>query len=65
MLKKLNFNNETIQHLIKDETELVAKTGSWELNLSTKELFWSTGVYRILEIEPNTKNSIAELELEL
>jgi PAS domain S-box-containing protein len=65
MLKKHNFNNETIQHLIKDETELVAKTGSWELDLSTNELFWSKGVYRIIEIEPNTKNSIVDLELEI
>lgn len=36
-----------------DQTESVAKTGNWELDLISNELYWSKGVYRILEIEPS------------
>ncbi|RAK22677.1 PAS domain S-box-containing protein [Flavobacterium aquaticum] len=51
MLEKFNYSIEII-----DQTETVAKTGSWELDLISNELFWSNGVFRILEIEPiNTK----------
>ncbi len=38
-----------------DQTERIAKTGSWQLNLVTNELYWSKGVYRILEMEPTTE----------
>lgn len=48
MQKSNNFNTEII-----DQTETVAKTGSWELDLISNELYWSKGVYRILEIEPS------------
>jgi PAS domain S-box-containing protein len=40
--------------LLLQQTEVLAKTGSWELNLSTNELYWSEGVYRILEMEPTS-----------
>ncbi|OGS62513.1 MAG: hypothetical protein A2X07_10010 [Flavobacteria bacterium GWF1_32_7] len=36
-----------------EQTESVAKTGSWHLNLVSNELYWSKGVYRILEMEPS------------
>lgn len=48
MQKSNTFNTEII-----DQTETVAKTGSWELDLISNELYWSKGVYRILEIEPS------------
>ena len=38
-----------------DQTESVAKTGSWQLNLVSNELYWSKGVYRILEMEPSNE----------
>jgi PAS domain S-box-containing protein len=65
MLKIQNFNDGVFLDSIMDQTELVAKTGSWELDLNTKELFWSKGIYRILEIEPVSKNPNADIELEI
>jgi len=50
MQKNNTFNTEII-----DQTELVAKTGSWELDLISNELYWSKGVYRILEMEPSNE----------
>jgi len=34
------------------EAQQLAKMGSWELNLDTGELWWSSEVYRIFEIDP-------------
>ncbi|MQP52008.1 MULTISPECIES: PAS domain-containing protein [unclassified Flavobacterium] len=65
MLEKYNFNDEIIQHFIIDQTELVAKTGSWELDLLTNDLYWSKGVFRILEREPETKKLNISMELEI
>ncbi|MDP5097316.1 MAG: PAS domain-containing protein [Flavobacterium sp.] len=65
MLEKYNFNDEIIQHFIIDQTELVAKTGSWELDLLTNDLYWSKGVFRILELEPETKKLNISMELEI
>lgn len=53
MIERKNSNYDNKDRYIIDQTELIAKTGSWELNLITNELFWSDGVYRILEKEPN------------
>ncbi len=36
------------------QTEAIAKTGSWELDLQTQELYWSDGVYMILEYPPQS-----------
>jgi PAS domain S-box-containing protein len=65
MLEKYNFNDEIIQHFILDQTELVAKTGSWELDLVTNDLYWSKGVFTILEREPETKKLNISMELEI
>lgn len=53
MIEKHDSNYNSKDHFIIDQTELIAKTGSWELNLITNELFWSNGVNRILERESN------------
>lgn len=36
------------------QTETIAKTGSWELDLKTQELYWSDGVFMILGYEPQS-----------
>lgn len=36
-----------------NEVEHISKTGTWNLNLTTNELFWSDGVYHMLGYEPN------------
>ncbi|MBY0348498.1 MAG: PAS domain-containing protein [Hydrotalea flava] len=40
------------EKLLLAQTEELAKTGSWELNLVTNVLYWSDGVFKILEYEP-------------
>jgi PAS domain S-box-containing protein len=51
----LSVNNEMIarEKLLLMQTEELAKTGSWELNLITNTLYWSDGVFKLLEFEPN------------
>ncbi|MCH8557692.1 MAG: PAS domain-containing protein [Balneolia bacterium] len=39
---------------ILEETETLARTGSWELNLKTDELICTNGVYHILDTEPGS-----------
>ena len=60
-----NINLEIFNHFVSDQSELDTKTGSWEINLITNELFWSEGIYKIIERESETKklNSISELEI--
>ena len=36
-----------------EEIEILSKTGSWEIDLKTKEVFWSKGVYKMLGYEAN------------
>lgn len=60
MQKSNTFNAEII-----DQTETVAKTGSWELDLISNELHWSKGVYRILEIEPSAEKLNINVGLEV
>lgn len=64
MLEKHKADNKTIEHQIKDQTEEVAKTGTWELDLATNELYWSNGVYRILEKEPDNRKINISIGLE-
>ncbi|WP_167516892.1 PAS domain-containing protein [Hydrotalea flava] len=40
------------EKLLLQQMEELAKTGSWELNLDTVALYWSDGVFKILEYEP-------------
>ena len=58
-------NDEIVKHFIADQSELTSKSGSWELNLITNELFWSEGIYKIIDREPNSKklSSVSELEI--
>ncbi|WP_186776452.1 hybrid sensor histidine kinase/response regulator [Rubripirellula reticaptiva] len=41
-----------------ERTSRMAKVGGWELDLRTKELFWSTETFRIHEIEPTSPPSL-------
>lgn len=38
-----------------DETQSIAKTGSWSMDFSTEELYWSREMYKIYEIDPSIK----------
>lgn len=38
---------------ILNETQAVAKTGSWELDITTNSLYWSAEAYRIFEMDKN------------
>lgn len=49
--KKLLKKNLT---LLFEQTESIAKTGSWELNLKDQSLFWSDGVFEILGYAPQS-----------
>lgn len=35
-----------------NQTEELAKTGTWILNLKTNEIYWSAGVYKLIESSP-------------
>lgn len=48
----MSLPNPQRDHLLLQQTEAIAKTGSWELDLATNELYWSEGVYRMLDMEP-------------
>src|SRR5690606_25767292 len=49
--KKLLKKNLT---LLFEQTESIAKTGSWELGLKDQSLFWSDGVFEILGYAPQS-----------
>ncbi len=38
----------------------LAKVGGWELDLETETLTWSEGAYRIHEVDPSTRPSLAQ-----
>lgn len=38
-----------------DETQSISKTGSWSMDYSTGELYWSREMYKIYEIDPSVK----------
>lgn len=42
------------------QAEQVARIGSWELEVGSRQLYWSEGVYRIHELEPGTPISIEQ-----
>ncbi len=46
--------NENRVKLLHSQTEILAKTGSWELDLRSYQLFWSDGVYHILGYKPQS-----------
>lgn len=48
-------NNELL-----DESQSIAKTGSWKFDLITKDLIWSKGNYKIFEFEELPANKLYE-----
>lgn len=44
--------HDSREKLLYSQTEIMAKTGSWELDLETNELYWSDGVYHMLGYAP-------------
>jgi len=46
--------NNDREKLLYSQTELLAKTGSWELDLESYELYWSDGVFNILGYKPQS-----------
>jgi signal transduction histidine kinase/ActR/RegA family two-component response regulator len=42
------------------ETQKMAKIGSWEFFLDQRHLIWTEEMFRIFEIDPNTKNLLSE-----
>ncbi len=47
-----------------NESQKMAKIGSWEFNLNTNELFWSDELYQIFEIDKNIKEDLYQVYLE-
>ncbi|MFN7045400.1 MAG: PAS domain S-box protein [Flavobacterium sp.] len=43
-----------------NESQKMAKIGSWEYNLLTNELYWSDELYNIFEIDKNVKEDLAD-----
>lgn len=54
MHNKKNNPEESKEKLLLEQTEVIAKTGSWELDLTNQELYWSDGVFLILEHQPQS-----------
>ena len=48
-----------------EEAQENAKMGSWELELSSRKLLWSSGLYRIFDIEPRESPPVRDGLLEL
>ena len=44
-----------------NESQKMAKIGSWEFNIITNELYWSDELYNIFEIDKNIKDDLAEI----
>lgn len=53
------------EKLLLEQTEELTKTGSWELDLVTHALYWSNGVFKILEYEPQSFQVTFEKGLEV
>ena len=47
-----------------NESQKMAKIGSWEFNLNTNELFWSDELYQIFEIDKNVKENLYQVYLD-
>ncbi|MCK9450225.1 MAG: PAS domain S-box protein [Bacteroidales bacterium] len=54
--KKAQAEIENKQKLL-EESQKIAKLGSWEWNLRSQEIHWSDELYRILGYDPNTYNA--------
>jgi len=58
-IKKIQEQLIASENLLNDAQE-IAKIGSWEFNLVTKELIWSKELYRIFEIEEIADSNLFE-----
>jgi PAS domain S-box-containing protein len=58
--KKAELNLVNSNKLL-DESERIAKTGSWKFNLITRGLTWSKGNYKIFELEELPQNELYEV----
>ena len=47
-------------HELLDQTGRLAKVGGWQLDVDTQTLHWTAEVYRIHEVDPACKLTIAE-----
>ncbi len=45
-----------------EQTSIMSKIGGWDLNLLSGELIWSNEVYRIHEVDPSIKPSVAQAQ---
>ncbi|TDD76970.1 PAS domain S-box protein [Flavobacterium caseinilyticum] len=57
--KEIELNLKNSNTLL-DESQSIAKTGSWKFDLATKDLIWSKGNYKIFEIEELPANKLYE-----
>ena len=48
------------QSRLLEDVERLSRTGGWQLDLSTRQLTWSQGTYRILEATPDYSPTFAE-----
>src|SRR5690606_9892750 len=46
-----------------NESQKMAKIGSWEVSLETHELIWSEELYNIFEIDPAIKDNLYDLHI--
>jgi len=61
-LKKETYHKKKLRklNLLLNESQKIAKLGSWELNSLTNELFWSDQVYIIFGLKPQEFNATYE-----
>ncbi|EIA07816.1 PAS domain S-box protein [Flavobacterium frigoris] len=57
--KEAELNLINSNHLL-DESQSIAKTGSWKFDLVTKDLIWSKGNYKIFELDELPANKLFE-----
>lgn len=53
-----------LQERLLEQTQQLARVGGWELDLATRRLYWTDGVYRIFEVDPQEHDPTLEGALE-
>ncbi len=56
-------NEFEISTQILDDSQIISKTGSWNWNVITNEIFWSKNMFRLLGLTPNEVAPSYELTL--